>query len=178
MYLKKLKKDDAARITAWWHWLDDNRGDRAQLRRAQSPNDVLLTAAFAHFLQKMPKTWTSDNKIPITDMAMMAAVLARVKKIPENNYSFAKTLALPKESGSKSAMSELRFQQLQKSQTEDEFFMRLCRAVALMGGKVNIVSLADDILHWLSEHRYGPASKPQDRLAVCWASDYYAAFKE
>ena len=75
-------------------------------------------------------------------------------------------------------MSELRFQQLQKSQTTDDFFRRVCRAVSLLKGKAPVLSLADDILHWLREHRYGPASKATDRLAVRWASDYYTEFKD
>ena len=116
--------------------------------------------------------------IPLTNAAMVAAVIARVKENDKRGIGFAKSLALPKEGGSKAVMSELRFQQLQKSRTPEEFFVRICRAVDLLNRKANVVSLADDILHWLAEKRFGPASKPADRLAVRWASDYYAALKD
>jgi len=177
MAMKWLDKQDEASLLRWWHWLDDNRGERAQLRRAQAPDDVLLTPAFAHFLQHMPSRWSENSKILLTDAAMVAAVLSRVRQYEEKN-SFAKSLALPGKSGSKSLMSELRFQKLQKSRTTEEFFRQMCRAIDLLGKRVNIVSLADDILHWLTERRYGPASKPVDRLAVRWATDYYANCKE
>jgi len=179
MYLRKLDQEDCSALLSWWNWLDDNRGDRAILRRANSPDDVLLTSAFAHFLQKMPSKW-SDNKhsLPLTDAAMVAAIIARVKIHDATRTSFAKALASPKEGGSKAAMTELRFQQLQKSRTPEDFFSRLSRAVDLLGRKTNILSLADDTLHWLNEHRFGPSSKPMERLAVRWASDYYAAFKD
>lgn len=178
MYLRKLDQDDCAALLAWWRWLDDNRGDRAVLRRASSPDDILLAAAFAHFLQKMPPRWSGNDTVRLSDAAMVAAIVARVKTHDDSHKSFATSLASAKEGGSRAAMSELRFQQLQKSRTPDEFFTRLCRAVDLLGRKVNIVSLADDTLHWLSESRFGPASKPAERLAVRWASDYYAALKD
>ncbi len=176
MALKRLDKQDISQLLSWWHWLDDNRGDRAQLRRAKSADDILLTAAFSHFLQKMPDRWSEAHNMAITDAAMVAAIVSRIKK-NEEKISFAKHLGFPKDGGGQSAMSELRFQQLQKSRTSDEFFTRICRAIALLGGKSNVVSVADDVLHWLSEQRFGPSSKPQDRLAVRWASDYYAVLK-
>ena len=174
-------EDDLKPLLAWWHWLDEpgNSGARALLRRAVNPEDIMLTPAFAHFLQAMPDRWSGNKAIQLSDTAMVAAVLARVKERPKDlELSFARSLAQPKEKGGKAAMSELRFQQLQKSRTPDDFFRRICRAVALLNGKANIASLADDILYWLREHRDGPASKAQDRLAVRWASDYYAVFKE
>jgi CRISPR system Cascade subunit CasB len=179
MYQRKLDQEDCKALLTWWGWLDDHsRGDRAVLRRASSPDDVLLTPAFAHFLQKMPTRWVENKAIRLSDAAMVAAVVARVKKHDGSKKSFATSLASAKEGGSKAAMSELRFQQLQKSRTPEEFFPRLCRAIDLLGGRVNIISMADDALHWLSENRSGPASKPDKRLAVRWASDYYAALKD
>lgn len=181
--LKKISEEDASCLKRWWAELDDKRGNRAQLRRASNADDVLLTPAFAHFLQAMPETWGTGSTgkgvpLSISEMAVIAAVLARVKEPLKVDVSFAKSLALPKEAGGKAVMSELRFQQLQKSRSPEDFFTRVCRAVNLLGGKANIASLADDIAHWLIEFRTGPASKPEDRLAVRWASDYYAAFKD
>jgi CRISPR system Cascade subunit CasB len=179
MKLNKLSGQDVECLRTWCGWLDRNRGDRAQLRRAQSPEDILLSPAFSHFLNHMPRTWVTDNKFPLTDIAMVAAVLARVKdEPPDKSMTFATALAAPKKGSLSPIMSELRFQQLQKSRTPQDFYLRICRAVQLLGGKVNIVCLADDILHWLAEYRYGPASKPDQRLAVRWATDYYTSFKE
>lgn len=172
-----LSEQDQDQLTNWWVWLDQHRGDRATLRRAECAEDVLITPAFAHFLQKMPPRWSANNiALPLTDAAMVAAIIARVRSL--NSASFGQALATPKEGASKAAMSELRFQQLQKSRSEEDFFRRTCRAVALLGGTANITDLADSILHWLHEFRTGPAAKPGQRLAVRWATEYYAAFKE
>src|SRR5690606_15448753 len=123
-------------------------------------DDVLLTPAFAHFLKVMPDSWMEgktgkNTTLSMSDMALIAAVIARVKSEPKKaDATFARSLATPKENSSKAVMSELRFQQLQKSRSPEEFFLRICRALSLLGGKVNVVSLADDIAHWLIEFRY------------------------
>ncbi len=173
-----LNEQDANSLTSWWQSLEDNRGERAQLRRCQRADDVLLTGAMVQFLRSMPGYWgvqPGQKGILLTDAAMVATLLARVKA--NATHSFAKSLALPKEGGTKAAMSALRFEQLQKSRTDEEFFLRISRAIDLVGGKVNVVSLADNILHWLREYRTAPAVKPFDRLAVRWASDYYENLK-
>lgn len=168
-------EQDRKNLIAWWHWLDDNRGERAVLRRADTAEDILLTSAFAHFLQQMPDSWGQNYRI--FDSAMVAGLLARVKTA-ESNTPFAQALATPKQSGSKAAMSELRFQQLQKSHDPDAFFRRMTRAIALLGGAVHLLSLADGTLHWLQEHRHSVDREPTKRLAVRWATDYYTHFKD
>lgn len=173
--------DPAARVKLleWWNWLDgtqisfkksNGRGDRARLRRVESPDDVLLTDAFFHFLQEMPETWSERKHLQAS--AMIAAIVAHVK---ENNetMSFATLLATPKDNGDKPRMSELRFQQLQKSHDPTEFFRRLLRAVKMLDSNVNIPSLANDVLHWMHEYHKGIDRNPQKRLAFCWANDYY-----
>ena len=177
-YYQQLKDEDECKaITAWWRWLNDNRGERAVLRRAAAADDILLTSAFARFLTFMPARWRMARRL--FDSAMVAGLLARVKVLEtDNKKPFAKALALPKQGGSKAAMSELRFLQLQKSGDADEFFLRVSRAISLLGGRVHILSLADGILHWLLEYRRVVDREPTKRLAVRWASDYYSSFKD
>lgn len=176
MYYHVLRSDeDTKNLLAWWYWLDENRGDRAVLRRAETAEDILLTPAFNKFLHFMPNSWRKGHRL--FDSAMVAGLLGRVK---ENNpkIPFARALATPRHGGSKAAMSELRFQQLQKSRDPDEFFRRLTRAIALLGGSVNLISLADGILHWLREYRQSVEKEPTKRLAVRWATDYYTNLKD
>lgn len=176
-------------LQSWHAWLDDNRGDRARLRRAESPEDILLTDAFFHFLSKMPEQW-QQNK-PILTSASIAGALSHVKtdkqtpsklynsketEVPKKTASFAEQLATPSEGKSKAPMSELRFQQLQKSPTTDDFYRRIIRAIGLLGGNVNIVSLANDIIHWHKEFEHQVDHRqPANRLAVRWATDYFTA---
>ena len=176
-YHRLKNEDECKALTAWWHWLDDNRGERAVLRRAASADDILLTSAFSRFLEFMPERWRTPRHL--FDSAMVAGLLARVKEEePDDRKTFAKALASPKQRGGKAPMSELRFLQLQKSRDPDEFFLRVSRAIALLGGRAHILSLADGILHWLLEHRHVIDREPTKRLAVRWATDYYTSYKD
>lgn len=179
-HLLTAKDGDGKKILDWWLTLQDHRGERAQLRRADTPDDILLTPAFIQFLRRMPEHWGVDfgeEGIFLRHAALIAAVLAHVKE-HSDQFSFAERLARPRETGGKAVMSELRFQRLQKSRTEDEFFTRIRRAVGLLRGEVNIISLTNDILHWLHEYHFAPADRPERRLAVKWASEYYSVYKD
>lgn len=174
-YYLLYREDERNRLVSWWKSLEDYRGDRALLKRASSADDIVLSPAFARFLKFMPPAWSDNYRL--FDSAMVAGLLARVDSEDDQN-NFAAALAVSKNDGSKAVMSELRFQQLQKSRTADEFFLRMSRALALLKGKANIVSLADGVLHWLKEQRLGVEKNPQNRLAVRWATDYYSNLKD
>lgn len=162
---------DSARLTRWWNSLDDNRGERARLRRADSPDDILLTDAFFHFLHEMPDNWAQTQRLYAS--ALVASTLVHVKN-DVRGKSFAAQLG----TGDKPAMSELRFRQLLKSRTPEEFFRRLLRAIRLLKGNVNLPSLTDGILHWYDEYLHGPERNPVNRLSVKWAQDYYLSPKK
>ena len=114
--------------------------------------------------------------------AAVAGLLSHVKsdiQIPSKTElkkdkmaSFSELLARPVK-GDKAPMSELRFQQLQKSRSTDDFYRLGRRAVHLLDGKVNIPSLANDIIHWFQEFNNQVDREPAKRLAVRWATDYF-----
>jgi CRISPR system Cascade subunit CasB len=167
-FLKEQEGRD--KLLIWWRSLVDNRGDRARLRRADKPDDVLLTEPFFLFLQQMPEDWAKPDRLLAS--AMIAAALSHVTE-HQDGETFATQLALPKERGKKARVSELRFQQLQKSRDPEEFFRRLLRTIRLAECRVNIISLAESILHWMNEYRFGFDREPQKRLAVRWGTEYY-----
>ncbi|WP_444929797.1 type I-E CRISPR-associated protein Cse2/CasB [Microbulbifer sp. SSSA002] len=186
-----LSDTDVNRLRAWHRWLNDNAGraDRARLRRAVDPVDVMPTPAFIRFLKDMPERWQQDEQIRIEDAALVATVIAHVKtdnpakmidgdSSKSRDFSFARSLATPRERGGRPPLSELRFFQLQKSRDTAEFYRRIVRALALLDGKASIASLANDLLHWQKEMRTMPARYPQERLAVRWATDYYAVLPD
>lgn len=179
-------------LQSWHAWLDGNRGDRARLRRAESPEDILLTDAFFHFLEKMDQAVPNwSQQMPMLTSACIAGALSHVKtdkQTPSRIHSskgntdagrkiasFAEQLATPSEGKSKAPMSELRFQQLQKSPTVDDFYRRIIRAIRLLDGNVNVVSLANDIIHWHQEFNQAFGRYPAKRLVVRWATDYFTA---
>jgi len=182
-----LKGRDQSALRVWYRQLEDSRGDRARLRRAERPEDVLLTKAFSNFLQIMPTHWGEPKNI--LSSAAVAGLLAHVKvdkQIPSIGYQpkdsseprnlapFAELLARPVK-GDKAVMSEMRFQQLQKSHTTEEFYRRMIRAIRILDGSVNITSLANDIIHWHREFEGSINRQPANRLAVRWATEYYTA---
>jgi len=183
-----LEYEDVQAIQKWHKSLVDNRGDRARLRRAENPEDILLTEAFSHFLQQLPEsdTWRKD----LATSACVAGALSQVKIDKQSNSrihnkkdsdkakrmaSFAEQLATPLEGKGKAPMSELRFQQLQKSTSHEDFYRRIIRAIRLLNEQVNIISLANDIIHWHREFEHQSIYSPANRLAVRWATDYFTA---
>ena len=181
-----LTGDDISALHRWHRVLDDNRGNRARLRRAERAEDVLLTDVFFSFQQMMPTRWQESKSV--FSCAAVAGLLSHVKEDRQQisrgyqskdknktrrKASFAEQLATPPTGGNKPPMSELRFQQLQKSLTTDDFYRGIVRAIHLLDSRVNIISLANDILHWHQEFSNQPDKHPANRLAVRWATDYF-----
>jgi len=174
-YLNDKEQSD---LIVWHDSLDRSRGARARLRRSESPEDILLTNAFFHFLEDVPdnfpeKLSEEKREARLFVSAAVAGLLAHVKS-NNTHLRFAQQLATPID-GKKAPMSELRFQQLQKSQTTDDFYRRIIRAIRLLGGSVNIISLTNDIIHWHKEFEHQLDRQPAKRLAVRWATDYFTA---
>jgi len=180
-FLSEKEQND---LIAWHDSLDSNRGNRSRLRRAESAEDILLTDSFIHFLKHMPEDFpkgSSKNKRKFSESqrfyvaALMAGLLSHVK--PNNEVlSFAKQLAGA--SKSSTPMSELRFRQLLKSSSIDDFYRRMIRAIRLLDNKASIISLANDIVQWFWEHEQIEIDRqPTNRLAVRWATDYLTAPK-
>lgn len=185
-YQFETHEDGKKALLEWFHHIQNTdgearggRADRANLRRAQSPEDIIYLDAFHRFMRipEIPaELKEADNWLVL---AMVAGALAHGQTILEKRKgdekidSFARQLGRPLEKGGKAPLSELRFTQLQKSRDCDEFYLRLIRAIRLLKRNVNVISLADSILHWHREHCYGVDRIPTKRLAVNWARDYF-----
>lgn len=76
-------------------------------------------------------------------------------------------------------MSELRFAQLQKSRTLEELYIRFIRAVHLLRGVANPVSIADSILQWNKEIICGEIETiPREHILVRWSLEYFQNLQE
>lgn len=161
-------------VLHWWQRLaETDRAARAELRHASGPDEALLTEGFRNLWFALPsgrrRTW---------DMRAWGCVAAALAEV--NTHDAARSLATAmgseSEAGSgKPRVSELRFQQLLRSDDLDDFLRRIRRAVRLLKRDVNVVSLADDILHWNRQKGGDLAPRPDRRLAVRWANDYFTA---
>lgn len=175
--------DPAEVVRQWWARLADDpqllregetpfpNGVRAGLRRAATPDDALLTEGFRHLWLALPATHRSAWEMRA--WGSVAVALAQVRT-HDPEYTFARAMGRESDHGTgKPVVSELRFQQLLRSDGLDDLLRRARRAVTLLRKHVHVLSLADDLLHWHQEQSGKFSSRPDRRLAVRWANDYF-----
>jgi CRISPR system Cascade subunit CasB len=176
IHYQVLKNEsDRENLQKWWQKLDDNRGERAELKRAATPLEACASKAFFKLRNVIP------NEIRPETVAMIAGVLSVVKNdtgeksFGKDGLSFAQQLAKPVD-GEKSPLSESRFQKLLKCRTQDDFYTQIRRAVQILKGKVNICSLAEGIIQWSNEHSENEIKTGSHTLKFQWSTDYYEMF--
>ena len=172
MYYPALyKEEQRERIKEWWLWLhsDRARGERAKLRRCQTPQEVLTQKGFLKLGKRLPD-W---QKYHLFGLATVAGILSHVKtEIP---LRFPEQLGKAKEGTDKPVFSELRFQKLLSASDAEEFYKSLHRAVKQAGEKANPVLFADGILHWYLEQNTPEKFQGQKSWKYSWANDYYSS---
>lgn len=144
-------------LDVWWRLLDDNRGDRAELRRCGTLAEVVFTPAY-HRLRQIVRR---SGEVQDDGLALVAGLAARVK----NNvmdHTVAEQMATGKLDGGSARVSGLRFRRLLKVKDREDFFTAMGRVIALLGGVVNLQSLAQSAYFW------------NDRTRKQWAFDYYS----
>lgn len=160
-------REDHKALTDWRQWLDDNRGERARLRRCETPAEVLPQSAFHRLCWKLP--WWEQH-----DLKALAVVAGLLSHVTESSV-----LPLPaqmgqcREGGDKPRLSELRFQQLISSEHHDELFERVRRSIDLLGRTANIISLADGVFHWSKDRRDRYSEQPSHRFHYSWSKAYF-----
>lgn len=142
-------------LNRWWLALNDNRGDRAELRRCSTLAEVAFTPAYHRLRLNLMKFGT----VNVDSLAMVAGLAARVKSNIAGN-TLAEQMATGKSDGS-ARLSGLRFRRLLKIKERDELFTAMGRVIALLGGVVNLQSLANNLYYW------------NDRTRKQWAFEYY-----
>jgi len=159
---KKLTfwEDQAAKaLLSWWNGLEENRGDRAVLRRAKEPYDVAMLEPYHRLLNKLGETY----EVNAERLALVAGILAHVRKSESKEGSFAVQIALPKAGrGEGARVSGLRFRRLLACEDREDLYRELIRAVRLNGDKADIISLAHGAYSW------------NDYTRRKWALDYYS----
>lgn len=142
-------------LVAWWRSLNDNRGERAELRRCSTLTEVAFSPAFHQLRLAVGKF----GQVNSDGLALVAGLAARVKThVPGDTV--AEQMATGKADGS-ARVSGLRFRRLLKMKDRQELFTAMGRVVALLGCAVNLQSFANSLYHW------------NDRTRKQWAFDYY-----
>lgn len=134
-------------LLKWWQELDNNRGDRAELRRAHDLTAIALTSAYQHLYRiLLLRGWPEENK-PENNwrnerLAAIAGLLAHVKSLNE------RSLPVIMSEGERPPFSELRFRRLLESSSIDEVFSSVRRALPLVAYQADVLELANDVLFW------------------------------
>lgn len=142
-------------LSRWWLALNDNRGDRAELRRCSTLVEVAFTPAYHRLRLDLMKF----GAVNADSLALLAGLAARVKSDIAGN-TLAEQMATGRSDGS-ARVSGLRFRRLLKVKEREELFTAMGRVIALMGGAVNLHSLANSVYYWT------------DRTRKHWAFEYY-----
>jgi CRISPR system Cascade subunit CasB len=149
---------EAEELVKWWKSLDDNRGERAMLRRCHSLSEVTFSPEYHRLRQSLCHLGeVDDNKL-----SLVAGLVVHVK--PERldeSARIAEQMATGKPDGS-ARVSGLRFRRLLKVKDREELYAYMIRIIALLGGSSNIQSLAQGVYFW------------NDITRKNWAFDYYS----
>lgn len=159
--------DDSGKILLeWWQKLEANRGDRAELCRADNPTEVVFSPAYHRFYQRLH----------LPDKEALATVAGLCSHVKENRNTkkntktnqdhfmgIAEQMAESKSQGDdkKAQVSGLRFRRLLTITNRNELYHAMIRIIRLLNGTVNIYDLAKS-MYWWNEH-----TKKQ------WAYEYY-----
>ena len=155
-----LRGDDSADILcSWWQWLEQHRGERAVLRRASSPTEVVFSPAYHHLLGQLQQ---QEYTVSRDALAAVVGLASHVKGDVGTDKSIAQLMASPRLSGGGAKVSGLRFRRLLAVTERDELYPLLIRVIRLLDSKVNLVSLANSAYWW------NEITRKQ------WAYDYYA----
>lgn len=186
MKLFNLNEEQAETLRDWWEALDPpqenaagrrfhvGRKDRAELRRAESLAVVRLHPAFVQLAARLAVCAGRDwQRQDTTVFALLAGLLPWIEEATQDGRRWAHWAGQTE--GERPVLSTLRFEQIQRCETEDELFQLLRRTLSLLGHRLDIVQLAEDLLAWVAEHRLHFAVDPRFVIRARWADDYYRA---
>ncbi len=164
------KPDDPsfAILRAWWKGLEDDKGERAVLRRAVSLTGIMLSPAFHRLLNDLRRAGFGVSESRYPKLAAIAGLVARIRD--EDGESLARSMGTPRSSGGKAAVSELRMRRLLACDDIEELHTLLRRALALLDNQANIGELAATIWNWMPMDENNPKDSRRQM-----AFDYYAA---
>lgn len=170
-HIESSSGEHGSPLLDWWQALDRKRGERAELRQCHDLYEVMLCKGFYNLTFALEGEAGRNFKPRPENVALCAAVLSHlnvdepVEEHPRDD--FAKRLGAAG-TGEKPPMSELRFKRLITCETPQDLFTLIIRATSMLGGRADVIALADALLSW------GPHERGQS-LRRQWAAAYYRA---
>ena len=144
-------------LRAWWQELQNDTGARAELRRCDRPETVMLHPAYARlharFSARLRDKWHWEYRL-----ACVVGLLSHVRE--HRDGRLAKQMG-----GNPPLVSELRFRRLLQCDP-DELYIRMIRVLRMLENKAALEDLIDSVFYW------------NDRTRKRWALDYFSVTPE
>ena len=145
-------------LLRWWQGLENDKGGRAELRRAHNLTAVALTAAYQRFYRQALNSGWPEDAAPWQN-ERLAAIVGLLAHVKSND---GRKLAEIMSEGERPAFSVLRFRRLLEAPTLDDVFLSLRRALPIIGHQANVHQIANDVFHW------GDKTKKEWAYAYRW----------
>jgi CRISPR system Cascade subunit CasA len=149
------------------HWHQGlERASRARLRRAATPDEVILDPGFHQLLARLRPVFQVDDPGARRNLAALAGLAAQVREHAAG-LPLARQMGTPpaRKSASGPPVSEQRFRRLLAAASLEDRYTQLSRVIRLLGDRVDLLSLGDAICDWDDDAA----------LRQQWAYDYYQA---
>ena len=174
--------------------------DAAKLKHCQHMDDVAIQPAFIALWHQVEPTLIKSTtnhsaySYKVSDNAFaawlaVAWVLSQVRTVDDSylvasagkskrqlNNTLACVAGQRQDDGDRPLITPLRFEKLISARDPDNFVSLLARMVAQLqqqGQAINLVWLANDILHWFADYQGSNYRTPKDKLTVQWSLTYY-----
>jgi len=141
----------------WWRALEEDKGERALLRRALGPDEVSLTPAYVRLLFGLKAKGHHVNQ---KKLAIIAGLVSHIER--ETDASLAASMAEPKAGGSGARVSGLRFRKLLAVKDAEDLYQLMLRTIRMLDKTASLYDLAKSIYWW------------NERTRREWAYDYYS----
>jgi CRISPR type I-E-associated protein CasB/Cse2 len=170
---KMINDEQSSEIIKWWKGLLERNGPRASLKRCSSPEDAALFPDTFQ-IKRIVSPWVTYEAA-----ASIAGLLSHIRAEGESdNASFAQQLAGIQGKDQQALLSETRFRQLISSKNWNELYTRMRRAIKILDGKVNPLSIASIILRWDNEHHSGINRSYGHSLRFDLSNEYYTQLEK
>lgn len=144
-----FKKDspEVQVLIRWWEGMDKDRGERAVLRRSATLSEVVFSPTY----HRLRRALMNISRFDDDRLSLVVGLSARVRANADG-FGIAEQMATGKPDGS-ARVSGLRFRRLLKVNNREELFNAMTRIIALLGGAVNLQSLAQSVYFWNDKTR-------------------------
>ena len=153
----------------WWMALEADKGERAELKRAENPLRVAFSPAYHDLLHRLQEAGYRLGTGSRERLALLAGLAAHVKQHTDSVRSLATQMGSPYHGSGKAPVSELRFRRLLATDDLGDLYTQLRRALSLLDGAANLMDLAHVLFRWQSIAEQNPYDPRKN-----WAYDYYA----